>query len=100
MPRLRPAEPGDASAINDIYNYYVLNSDSTLQLEPTSLEERRAWLASLEALGVWVAHEDGPLLAWGALMPFQPRAGYRFTLEHSVYVRVDAHRRGLGRALL
>ena len=32
--------------------------------------------------------------------PTAPRPAYRFSVENSIYVAPDAHRRGIGRALL
>ncbi|HEY0463719.1 MAG TPA: GNAT family N-acetyltransferase [Polyangiaceae bacterium] len=98
---IRPALLADCAAINDIYNHYVLHDTCTYQTEPETLAERQAWF---ERHGlqhpVLVAEERGELLAWGSLSAFHPRAGYRFSVEDSVYVRHDRQHRGLGKALL
>jgi phosphinothricin acetyltransferase len=79
----------------------VRASTCTFQLEPTTLEERRAWFEGHSPLHpVTVAIEDGRVMGWGALSPFRERAAYRHSVESSVYVREGHHRRGLGRALL
>jgi len=98
---IRPALPDDCPAINEIYNHYVLNDTCTYQTEPDSLAERQAWFARHGGQHpVLVAEERGEVLAWGALSAFHPRAGYRFSVEDSVYVRPDRLHRGLGKALL
>lgn len=98
---IRPATFDDCSAINDIYNHYVLHDTCTYQTEPDSLVERQAWFAQHGGPHpVLVAVDQGQVLAWGALSAFHPRAGYRFSVEDSVYVRHDQQRRGLGKALL
>lgn len=98
---IRPALITDCAAINDIYNYYVLHDTCTYQTEPDTLAERQAWF---ERHGgphpVLVAEEHGEVLAWGSLSGFHPRAGYRFSVEDSLYVRHDRQHRGLGKALL
>ena len=98
---IRPALLADCAAINEIYNYYVLSDTCTYQTEPDTLSERQAWF---ERHGgqhpVLVAEQHGEVLAWGALSAFHPRAGYRFSVEDSVYVRHDRQHRGLGKALL
>jgi len=43
---------------------------------------------------------DGHVAGWGSLSKFRDRAAYDPTVEASVYIRHDLHRRGLGRALL
>lgn len=100
-PLIRQATACDLDAVNAIYNHYVLKSTTTYQTEPETAEERRAWF---EARGpvhpVTVAEAGGEILGWGSLSPFHPRAAYHRTVENSIYVRHDALRRGVGRALL
>ncbi len=91
----------DCPAINGIYNHYVLHDTCTYQTEPDTLAEREAWFAGHGgAHPIYVAVTGDEVLAWGALSPFHPRSGYRFSVEDSIYVRHDQQRRGLGRALL
>jgi L-amino acid N-acyltransferase YncA len=98
---IRPATAVDCPAINDIYNHYVLTDTCTYQIEPDTLAERQAWFAHHGGVHpVLVAEQGGEIVAWGALSAFHPRAGYRFSVEDSIYVRSDCTRRGLGRALL
>jgi len=98
---IRPARFDDCAAINEIYNHYVLYDTCTYQTEPDSLSERQAWFERHGAEHpVLVAEERGEVQAWGALSAFHPRAGYRFSVEDSVYVRHDRQHRGLGKALL
>ncbi len=101
-PTIRLATVADLSAINDIYNYYVHRSTCTYQLEPEPLEGRQAWFTAhpSEKYPVTVAEVDGQIIGWGSLSKFRDRAAYEGTVEASVYIRHDYHRRGLGRALL
>jgi len=100
--RLRLATAADVPAISAIYNYFVLNSTCTYDLEPESLAEREAWFAhhSPEKYPVIVAERNGEIVGWGSISKFRDRAGYDPTVEASVYVAADFHRQGLGRALL
>lgn len=98
---IRPATPADLAAICAIYNYYVQHSTCTYEDEPDTPAGRAAWLASHGPTHpVIVAEVRGEIVGWGSLSPFHPRCGYRLTVEDSVYVRHDRHRRGIGRALL
>ena len=99
---IRLATEADLQAINDIYNYYVPRSTCTYQLEPETLEGRQAWFAAHrpEQYPVTVAEEGGEVIGWGSLSKFRDRAAYAPSVEASVYIRHDMHRRGVGRALL
>jgi phosphinothricin acetyltransferase len=99
---LRDASATDLPAISEIYNYYVLHSTCTYQLEPESLADRQAWfgLHSAERYPVVVVEIDGAVVGWGSLSKFHARAGYDGTVEASVYVANGFHRRGLGRLML
>ena len=99
---IRLATVDDLQAINDIYNEFVLRSTCTYQTEPETMDARRAWLAAHgERHPVTVAIDGGgTLVGWGSLSPFHRRAAYGRTVENSVYVRADQHRKGIGRALL
>jgi phosphinothricin acetyltransferase len=99
---LRLATAADVPAISAIYNYYVLNSTCTYDLEPEPLADREAWFArhSAEKYPVIVADRDGEIVGWGSISKFRDRAGYDPTVEASVYVAADFHRQGLGRAIL
>lgn len=101
-PQLRLAEEDDLPAINDIYNYYVPRSTCTYQLEPESMEDREAWFREHQPdqYPVIVAELDGDVIGWGSLSKFRLRAAYAPTVEASIYIHHQFHRRGLGRLLL
>lgn len=98
---LRLATADDLAAINDIYNHYVVHSTATYQSERSTDAERATWfVAHGERHPVIVAEIDGRVVGWGSLSPFHARAAYARTVEDSVYIHRDFHRRGVGRALL
>ena len=100
-PTIRLARAADLPAINSIYNHYVLHSTCTYQEELSTADEREAWFAAHGPLHpVTVAEIEGELVGWGSLSRFHARSAYRHTVENSVYVRHDMHRRGIGRVLL
>jgi L-amino acid N-acyltransferase YncA len=49
---------------------------------------------------VTVAILEGAVVGWGSLSQFRPRAAYQHSVEASVYLRHDVHRRGIGKVLL
>jgi L-amino acid N-acyltransferase YncA len=98
---IRGATAADLKAINDIYNYYVIHSTCTYQEQPESLANRKKWF---EHHGpnhpVIVAELEGTVVGWGSLSAYHARSAYRRTVENSVYVHHDYHRRGIGSQLL
>jgi L-amino acid N-acyltransferase len=99
--QVRLATIADAEAINAIYNYYVRTSAATFQVDDETADERVEELRTRpDNQPLTVLEVDGKVLGWGALSPFRSRCAYRDTIELTVYVRDDCHRRGYGRAIV
>jgi L-amino acid N-acyltransferase YncA len=49
---------------------------------------------------ITVAVDEGTVVGFGSLSVYNKREGYRFSVENTVYVHPEHHRRGIGRALL
>jgi phosphinothricin acetyltransferase len=98
---IRPATESDLVAINDIYNHYVLHSTCTYQEEPETIEDRRRWFGHHgKEHPVIVTVTDGQVIGWGSLSAYHARSAYRRTVENSVYVHHQHHRKGIGSVLL
>ena len=98
---IRLATEADLPAIRAIYNHYVHTSTCTYQMEPETEAERLDWFWSrTDRHPVTVAELAGEVVGWAALSIWNKRAAYARTVEASVYIRADRHRRGVGRALL
>lgn len=99
---VREARQSDADAICAIYNHYVLNSVVTFDTEPQPVAARREWLLEHEKhnLPVLVAEEDGSVIGWASLSYYHARCAYRTTVEFSVYVDHNHHRKGVAKALM
>jgi phosphinothricin acetyltransferase len=99
---VRPAISDDVPAILAIYNEAVLTTTASADIAAESLENRTDWFHTLTTTGfpVVVAEEEGCVLGWGSLKPYNPRPGYRFTTENSVYIAEAARGRGVGKVIL
>ena len=98
---IRPAKPADLAGINAIYNYYVTHSTCIWTAQPCSERERMAWYEEHgQAMPVLVAESNGRIVGWGALGSFRPAYTAAGTLEDSIYVHHDFHRRKIGSRLL
>lgn len=99
---IRDAVHEDLPAILEIHNEAVLNTTANWYEEPSTLEERRAWLEEHQDDGypVLTAVEGGTVVGYATYSPWRPKNAYRYTVENSVYVHVDHHRKGVARALM
>ena len=100
--KLRPASLADIPAITAIYDHAVRHGTASFELEPPTEAEmtRRMW-AVLDGKFPYLAAEiDGRLAGYAYASLYRTRPAYRFTVENSVYVAADMHRRGVGKALL
>lgn len=98
---IRRAVESDLSSINDIYNYYVVNSTCTFQIEPETEAGRRQWFASHDDRHpITAADWNGEVIGWGSLSKFRERAAYQNSVEASVYIRHDRLGDGVGRLML
>lgn len=102
MPLIRPSRDEDIPAITAIYAHHVLHGTGTFETEPPSeadMATRRADVLG-KGLPYLVAEQDGRIAGFAYGNWFKPRPAYRYSVEDSIYMAPDLHRRGLGRALL
>jgi L-amino acid N-acyltransferase YncA len=99
---VRPATDPDLPAILAIYNDAVRHTTAIWNDTLVDLDNRRAWHDARVRLGypVLVGEEDGDVVAYGSFGDFRAFDGYRFTVEHSVYVAEASRRRGIASALI
>ena len=99
---VRLATPEDMAAVTAIYMHFVENTTFTFDLVAPgeATMRRRLQMAAENRLPYLVAELDGYVVGYCYAAPFRPREGYRFTVEDSIYVRVDCRGYGVGKALL
>jgi L-amino acid N-acyltransferase YncA len=99
---IRAAVPADIGAITRIYAHAVRFGTASFEIEPPDEAEmaRRQRALIDGGFPYIVAEADGAVAGYAYAGPYRPRPAYRFSVENSVYVAPEAHRRGIGRALL
>jgi phosphinothricin acetyltransferase len=100
--RIRTAEREDLPRITEIYNYYVLHTPVTFDVEPYTTERRMPWFAQFEAKGrhrLLVAEEQGSVLGYAGTTSFRPKAAYQTTVETTIYCAPEVVGKGIGRRL-
>lgn len=99
---IRDAVESDMPDILAIHNEVIATSTAIYSETPSTLEERIAWWRARVASGfpVVVSLDESGLVGYASYGEFRSRPGYRFTVEHSVYVRADRRGTGAGAALM
>lgn len=99
---VRTATEADIPAITAIYQPAVLTGTASFELDPPDHAEMLRRFRALTDSGFpyLVAEADGAVLGYAYAGAYRPRPAYRHSVENSVYVSPDAHRRGVGRILL
>lgn len=100
---LRAATAADAKEIAEIYNYYVINSVVTFDIEKTT---EKTWLEKLEYLKglglpfIVAQSASGNILGFAYVAPWRAKAAYKRTVEDTIYLRPAAIGKRLGTKLL
>ena len=99
---LRDAAPADLPAISAIYASEVRDHVNTYEYDvPDEAGMLRRMRGIVESgYPYLVAEAGGELLGYAYASSYRARAGYRFTVENSVYVAAGRQGDGIGAALL
>ena len=99
---VRAANAADIPAIAAIYAHHILHGLASFEEVPPDGAELLRRFEDVQARGLpyVVAEVDGAVRGYAYASPFRLRSAYRFTVEDSVYLHHEWHRRGLGRQLL
>ena len=97
---IRLACDSDVQHMRNIYLPVVRDTSISFEVEPPTLEEfRRRVSSTLETLPWLVCEAKGRILGYAYAGRFRSRAGYRWSVEVSVYVDSRYRRLGVGAGL-
>ena len=97
---IRLATVADAPAVAAIYRPYVTDSLVSFELEPPDHLAMADRMAKILGRLPWlVCEQDGAIVGYAYASKYRERAAYQWSVETTVYLRQDWHRRGIGRAL-
>lgn len=93
----------DIGRICDILNHAIVTSTALYDYEPRSLGQVTAWaqqklVSGLPLLGAY--DQAGELLGFATYGPFRPQPAYKYTAEHSIYVKDGYQGQGIATALM
>jgi len=97
---IRLAGPGDAAQVAAIYAPHVTAASTSFEYVPPDAAEMASRIASTLAYAPYLVLETGAeVRGFAYASKHRERAAYQWSVDASVYVRQDAQRRGVGRAL-
>jgi phosphinothricin acetyltransferase len=100
--RVREGRSEDVPRLLEIYNHYVEHTPITFDVEPLSLESRRAWFDAFDVRGphrIYVGETNGRVGGYACSGRFRPKAAYDRSIEMSIYLDPDDCGGGLGTRL-
>ncbi len=100
---VRDATKEDLLQIAEIYNFYILNSVITFDVEEQNVDEWGSKFEYLKGLGLpFIVAESptGQILGFAYLAPWRQKAAYRRTAENSIYLKPSARGKHIGTQLL
>ena len=97
---IRRVKDEDAKRLVEIYNYYIRETEITLELSELTEAEYLDRIHQVTAFYPWLVYEeDGKILGFAYLDKFNARKAYLATADLSIYVDNKAMRKGIGKAL-
>lgn len=99
---IRQAVESDLPSLLAIYNYEVVNSVATFDMEPKNLEQRRVWFDEHNVGNhpLIVAEVEGRVVGYASLSSYRVKEAYAATVELSVYVDVAYRGKGVATMLM
>lgn len=97
---IRPVHQKDASAIANLYNYYVINTTITFEETPINKKEMGNRIQNHQPEHHWIVVDlDNKIVGFAVANSWKNRSAYRFTKEISVYIAPNNQRNGWGKQL-
>lgn len=100
---IKPCDEAQLPEILEIYNEAILNTTSIYDYKIRTIEDMLSWYyakikGDYPLIGLFNNHKE--LLGFGTYGPFRTRPAYKYSIEHSIYVRTDMRGKGYGKVLL
>jgi len=97
---IRPLDIKDAKQLLDIYNYYVLNTTVTFDIEALTLEDFKDKLNIIKKKYPFIIFEENnKILGYAYGSKFRPKPAYNYVVESTVYVKHTARGKQIGTKL-
>lgn len=96
------AKLSDLQNIIDTYNSTIPSRVVTADLEPVTIENKMNWFTSHSPTKrpLWIIKLDNQYVGWMSFSSFYGRPAYDGTVEISIYLDQNIHRKGIGSACI
>ena len=97
---IRNVQIEDAQELLDIYNYYVVNTVITFDLEALSLDAFKEKITTVSADYPFIVYEENSeILGYAYGSKFRPKPAYNNTVESTVYLKHGSQGKQIGSKL-
>jgi L-amino acid N-acyltransferase len=100
---IKPCTASQLPEILDILNEAIVHTTAIYDYKPRDMDYMQTWFTEKQSGNYPVQgifDQEDALLGFVTYGPFRNRPAYKYTVEHSLYVRLDLRGKGLGRVLL
>jgi phosphinothricin acetyltransferase len=101
--KIIPCDSRYAEPILDILNDAILHSTALYDYTPRTLDDMKTWFETKTKNNfpvVGIVDDHDKLLGFGSYGTFRGWPAYKYTVEHSLYIRKDNRGKGLGKIIL
>ncbi len=99
---IRPARTDDLSAIIEIRNFHIQNTNSLFETEMETIQGRTEWFMRYSLTGphrILVAEEKGQILGYASSSKYREGVAFSKTVEFSIFVAENSKSKGIGSSL-
>ncbi len=99
---IREAEQKDVQKILEIINHEILNATVVYDYDARTYEQQLNWFHKKKEDGypIFVATENNEVIGYGTYGIFRAFQGFKYSVEHSIYVHKNGRGKGIGKLLL
>ena len=97
---IRQVQDKDIARITEIYNWYILNTTITFEIEAiSSLEMKKRIQEKVEKYDWLVGEFNQEIIGYAYYGSFRPRPAYNHTVESTIYLAQESIGKGFGKPL-
>jgi phosphinothricin acetyltransferase len=99
---IRKATKNDIQKILEIINHEILNSTVVYDYDARTYDEQVKWFEKKKQEGfpVFVATDNSEVIGYGTYGIFRAFQGFKYSVEHSIYIHKNGRGKGTGKLLL